>query len=156
MTERGVVIKIKKNKATVQFERKSTCDSCKMCAVSKDSMKVEIVIENQLNANIGDFVQVEMGEKFVLTAALIVYIIPLVLVAIGLGIGSVINELAQIILSLAGLGLGFIIAFLLDKFVIRKKKGFSPTMTKICSGELESYQIQSNKNIEVTENVTKE
>ena len=63
MTERGVVSKIKGNKATVQFERHSACDKCHMCAVTKDTMKVEVTLDNTLGANVGDFVEVEMGER---------------------------------------------------------------------------------------------
>ncbi len=132
MLERGVVAKVKGNKATVRFDRKSACDSCHMCAVTKDGMKVEVVVENKLHAVVGDFVSVEMGEKFVLTAALIVYIIPLILVGIGIGVGSLFSETVQIILAMSGLVLGFVIAFLLDHFVIRKKKGFVPEMREIC------------------------
>ena len=133
MTERGVVTKVKGTKATVQFDRKSACDSCHMCAVTRDGMKVQIVIENSLNAAVGDIVNVQMGERFVLTAALIVYIIPLVLVGIGVGVGSLLSELAQVLLAVGGLVVGFVIAFLLDRFVIRKRKGFSPVMTEICA-----------------------
>jgi positive regulator of sigma E activity len=100
-------------------------------------MKVEIVVENTLNANVGDFVTVEMGEKFVLTAATIVYVLPLVLVGAGIGIGTLISELAQIIMAVGGLVVGFAIAFLLDRFVIRKRKGFSPQMKEITTGEAE-------------------
>lgn len=132
MTERGVVTKIKGNKATVSFDRKSACDSCHMCAVTKDGMKVEIVVENTLGANVGDFVSIEMGEKFVLTAATIVYIIPLVLVLAGLLIGRIMSELAEILFAVGGLVLGFVIAFVLDRCVIRKKPGFSPRMKEIC------------------------
>lgn len=132
MTERGVVTKVKGGKATVQFDRKSACDSCHMCAVTKDGMKVQIVIENTLGAVVGDFVSVRMGERFVLTAALIVYIIPLVLVGIGIGAGSLLSELAQVLLAVGGLAVGFVIAFLLDRFVIRKRKGFAPQMVEIC------------------------
>lgn len=131
MTERGVVTKVKGRKATVQFDRKSACDSCHMCAVTRDGMKVQIVIDNTLGASVGDFVCVQMGERFVLTAAVIVYIIPLVLVGIGVGVGSLLGELAQVLLALGGLILGFVIAFLLDRFVIRKRKGFAPVMTSI-------------------------
>ena len=99
MTERGVVTKVKGGRATVEFDRKSACDSCHMCAVTKDGMKVKIVIENTLNAAVGDVVTVSMGERFVLTAALIVYIIPLVLVGIGVGVGSLLTELAQVLLA---------------------------------------------------------
>lgn len=132
MTERGVVAKIKGKKATVRFDRRSACDSCHMCAVTRDGMKVEVVIDNTLNANVGDFVEVEMGEKFVLTAAAIVYIIPLILVGAGIGFGTLVSELAQILMAVGGLIIGFAIAFLLDRFVIRKKKGFSPVMKAIC------------------------
>ena len=128
MTERGVVSKIKGNKATVQFERHSACDKCHMCAVTKDTMKVEVTLDNTLGANVGDFVEVEMGERYVLTAAAIVYVIPLVLIGVGIGVGTLINELAQVLMALGGLIIGFAIAILLDKFVIRKKKGFSPRM----------------------------
>ena len=132
MTERGVVVKVKGKRATVRFDRRSACDSCHMCAVTRDGMKVEVVIENTLGANVGDFVEVEMAQRFVLTAAVIVYLIPLVLVALGVGVGVVFSELVQVILAVAGLVVGFVIAFLLDKFVIRKKKGFSPVMKSFC------------------------
>lgn len=133
MTERGVVTKVKGGKATVEFDRKSACDSCHMCAVTKDGMKVKIVIDNDLDARVGDVVNVGMGERFVLTAAFIVYIIPLVLVGVGVGIGSLLSELAQALLAVGGLVVGFAIAFLLDRFVIRKRKGFAPRMTEICA-----------------------
>lgn len=133
MTEQGVVTKVRAGRATVEFDRKSACDSCHMCAVTKGGMKVKIVIANDLDARVGDVVNVSMGERFVLTAALIVYIIPLVLVAVGVGVGSLLSELAQVLLALGGLAVGFLVAFLLDRFVIRKKKGFAPRMTEIVS-----------------------
>lgn len=139
MTERGVVAKVKGKRATVRFDRRSACDSCHMCAVTKDGMKVEVVVENTLGANVGDFVEVEMGEKFVLTAAAIVYVIPLVLTGAGIGFGTLINELAQILMAFGGLIIGFVIAFLLDRFVIRKKKGFHPTMKSICPKTPQEY-----------------
>ena len=140
MTERGVVSKVKGNKATVRFERRSACDKCHMCAVTKDGMKVEVVVENTLGANEGDFVEVEMGEKYVLTAATIVYVIPLVLTGLGIGLGTLINEIAQICLGIGGLVIGFVIAILLDRLVIRKKKGFVPTMKSVCTPSKEEIK----------------
>lgn len=130
MNEVGQVVKLKKNYAVVRFDRKSACDSCHMCAVTKDGMKVETVIPNTLNVNVGDFVEVSMGDKFVLTAAAIVYIIPLLLVGAGIGIGTLFSEIVQIILAVVGLVVGFGIALLLDR-VVRKKKGFSAQMVRI-------------------------
>ena len=139
MTERGVVSKIKGGKATVQFERHSACDKCHMCAVTKDTMKVEVTLDNTLGANVGDFVEVEMGERYVLTAAAIVYVIPLVLIGVGIGLGTLINELAQVLMGLGGLVVGFVIAILLDKLVIRKKKGFAPRVKSICPNSPHEY-----------------
>jgi len=136
MTERGVVHKVKGKRATVQFDRTTACASCHMCSVAEDKQKVEVVIENTLDAKVGDVVEVEMGEKFVITAALIVYVIPLILVGAGIGIGSLVSELCQILMAIGGFVLGFVIAALLDKFVIRKKQGFRPTMKSIVSMEI--------------------
>lgn len=132
MTEKGIVAKVVGSKATVRFDRRSACDKCHMCAVTKDGMKVEVVVDNKLGASVGDVVEVEMGEKYVLTSAVIVYVIPLVLIGVGIGVGTLLNELAEALFALGGLVVGFVIAFLLDKFVIRKKKGFSPQMKAIC------------------------
>lgn len=145
MVERGVVTKVKGKRATVSFDRRSACDQCHMCAVTKDGMKVEVVVENTLDANVGDFVTVEMGERFVLTAAAIVYVLPLLLVGAGIGIGTLLSETAQIIMAISGLVLGFVIAFILDRFVIRKRKGFSPVMKEITTGELEIKDNIENK-----------
>ena len=129
MIEWGTVVKLKGDKAVVRFNRKSACDNCRMCAVTKDGMKVEVVVKNTLNLSVGDSVAVEMGERFVLTAAVIVYIIPLLLVGLGIYLGLFISDLMSAIFAVAGLVLGFIIAIIIDK-QLKKKKGFSPRMVE--------------------------
>jgi len=129
LIEWGTVVKLKGDKAVVRFNRKSACDNCRMCAVTKDGMKVEVVVKNTLNLSVGDSVAVEMGERFVLTAAVIVYIIPLLLVGLGIYLGLFISDLMSAIFAVAGLVLGFIIAISIDK-QLKKKKGFSPRMVE--------------------------
>jgi positive regulator of sigma E activity len=80
-----------------------------------------------------------------LTAAAIVYVLPLLLVGAGIGIGTLLSETAQIIMAISGLVLGFVIAFFLDRFVIRKRKGFSPVMKEITTGEPEIKDNIENK-----------
>lgn len=133
MTEKGVVFKVKGKKAVVRFDRRDACASCHMCSVAEDKQKVEVLLENSLNAKEGDIVEVEMGEKYVITAALIVYVIPLILVGVGIGVGQLVSELCQILMAIGGFVLGFVVAALLDKFVIRKKEGFRPSMKAIVS-----------------------
>ena len=148
MTERGIVTKIKGKRATVTFDRHAACDSCHMCAVTPTG-KVEIRLINTLGAQVGDFVEVQMGEKFVLTAALIVYIIPLVLAGLGLGLGFLYNVWLALGLALGGVVIGFVIAYLLDKFVIRKKDEFEPKMTKIMTAaEVEAIKQKEKELLE--------
>lgn len=132
MLEIGQVVKIKKGRATVSFKRQSACDSCHMCAVTKDGMKVETLIPNSLDANVGDFVEVEMGGRFVLTAAVVAYIIPLLLVGAGIAIGTLFSEMIQFVLALVGLVIGIGIAIVIDK-AVKKKKGFTPQMVRFAS-----------------------
>lgn len=130
MIEKGKIIKIKGDKATVQFDRKSACDRCHMCAVVKDPMKVQIVVKNTLNLSVGDYVAVEMGQRYVVTAAAIVYMIPLALTGVGIGLGTLLSELWQVIFAFIGLIIGFGIAIALDK-VLKNKKGFTPKMVSV-------------------------
>lgn len=131
MKETGSVIKVKGKTATVRFSRKSACENCGMCAFKKNEMFVKVKLPNVLHAQVGDEVAVEMGTGFVLTAAMIVYIIPLLAMAIGIFAFEPFGMTIQISLAVAFLLIGFIIAALLDRFVIRKKKGMKPQMVEI-------------------------
>lgn len=82
--------------------------------------------ENTLGVGVGDKVEVTMGSKYVLTAAVIVYVIPLILVAIAVFAFIPMGETAQIIASVVALFLGLGLAVILDKFVVRKKKALCP------------------------------
>lgn len=132
MVEIGEVIKTEKGNATVSFERKTACDKCGMCAFNKDDMKVKLVLKNDVNAKVGDVVEVSMGDRFVLISAVIVYLIPLVLVGLGILVGTLCNleDYIQIILAVVGLVLGFVISAFIDK-KLKKKKKYSPTITNI-------------------------
>lgn len=132
MIEKGKVIKIdnKKNTATVSFDRKSDCEKCGMCLMSKDKMKVEITLKNKVNAELNDIVEVSMGEGFVLTSAIIVYLIPVILIGLSLLFTRKYDEIIQIISIGLSLLIGLLIAFIIDKS-IRNRKGFNPEIINI-------------------------
>ena len=47
MIESGTVTKIKRGgNVVVSFDRKSACDQCRMCAVSKGGKTVEVILKN--------------------------------------------------------------------------------------------------------------
>ena len=137
MLEIGCVEQIneKRGTARVTFDRKSACDKCKMClTASGEKMKVYVEVKNTLGAKVGDKVGVMMNDKFVLRAAFIVYIIPVILVGIGLAIFRKLSDILLLAVVAVALLLGFGIGIGVDRFV-RKKGTFAPTMTKIYRDE---------------------
>ncbi len=133
MLEVGIVESVNKKRGTakVVFDRKSACDKCRMClTASGEKMKVYVEVKNTLGAKAGDKVGVQMSDGFVLKAAFIVYVIPVVLVGAGLAIFRKFNNLILLAVVAAGLLLGAGVGILVDR-LIRKKGVFSPSLTAI-------------------------
>lgn len=82
MEEIGVVLENKGQEALVKIKRHSLCSNCKnKCQLamgnSHESKEMEISVKNPLGASKGDQVKIEMGEESLVTASLIIYLIPL-------------------------------------------------------------------------------
>lgn len=133
MQEIGIVESVNESRGTakVVFDRKSACDKCGMCLTSKgEKMKVYVEVKNTLGAKVGDRVGVTMSDRFVLRAAFIVYLIPVILVGIGLAIFRKFSDLILLAVIAVGLILGVAVGILADR-LIRKKSTFSPTLSGI-------------------------
>lgn len=105
------------SKVWVRTQRQSACDSCKLksgcgqSALSKLSgdKSMELEVKNSLGARAGDVVILAIPEEGILTASLVMYFVPLVLmvllaiVASSIGLG----ELAIIFSGGVGLAVGF-------------------------------------------------
>lgn len=141
MVERGTVISVDSNKntATVQFNRKSACDKCGMCLMSKDNMKVELTLNNTVNASAEDVVDVMLGDNYVLTSAIIVYMIPVALIAISLFVTRNMHELYQALSVGLSLLLGIVIAVIIDR-KIKNHKGYSPEIINIIEKSKEEME----------------
>lgn len=145
MIEIGKVFNIKSNGiATVRFDRKTACENCNMCLKPREENYVELRLKNTLNAKAGDTVKVVMGKRAVLTASVIVYLIPLALMAIALIATFKLDQLISFGVSMGTLAVGFIIVAVIDKLIIRKKSDYLPKMVEIIT---ENVQIE-NKEIE--------
>ena len=142
MQEIGVVESLneKRGTAKVVFDRKSACDKCGMCLTAKgEKMKVYVEVKNTLGAKVGDKVGVTMKDAFVLRAAFIVYIVPVILVGAGLAIFRKLNDLLLLAVIGGGLLLGVAIGICADR-LIRKKATFAPAMSGIYPKEEESAE----------------
>lgn len=138
MTEQGKVFKIDaKGRATVKFPRKTACENCRMCLKPKNEMYVHVVIKNTLGAKVGDEVTVSMGNQAVLAASVIVYLMPLVLVALSLVFTNGLGDMVSFFVAIATLAVGFAIVALIDRF-LRKNKKYIPEMQSIVSEDTEN------------------
>ena len=133
MQEIGVVESLneKNGTAKVVFDRKAACDKCRMCLTANgEKMKVYVEVKNTLNAKVGDKVGVTMSDGFVLKAAFIVYLLPVILVGIGLAIFRKLSDFLLLAVVGGGLVIGFGAGILIDR-LIRKKGTNAPIMSGV-------------------------
>ena len=82
-------------------------------------------------AEVGDFVDVQMPEGHVFQAALLAYAVPLLFLIIGLIVGDTLGltDIWSLLLAAAGLALGFVLARMADKY-LRTLKKWRPAVLK--------------------------
>lgn len=83
MKEVGIVRQQQGKKARVSIQRHAACGDCGACHVGKDKMTMEALAYNEIGAEVGALVEVEMQFANVLKASMIAYGIPLVVFIAG-------------------------------------------------------------------------
>lgn len=135
MIEIGTVSKIdSRNRATIRFPRKTACENCHMCFKPRNEMFVSIVTKNTLDAHVGDKVSVSMGNQVVLTAALLVYGIPVLLVAVSLLLTRKLDQMLSFGISMGVLAFSFTVMSFIDKW-LKNNKNYTPKMVEIIKQE---------------------
>ncbi len=133
MRETGVVHKVRGRFATVRFDRKAACENCNMCLKPREANYVELRLENTLNAAVGDKVEVAMGDRAVLTAALLVYAVPLIVMGAALGFTYTLELWICLTVSFGAMIFAFAAVSLIDRFVLRRRPEYMPKMIAIVS-----------------------
>ena len=85
MLESGSIVEIKEKTMTVRFARSSMCEKCGACERAQEAMLMEV--ERLKDAKLGDVVEVQMGEKTLISASMLAYGVPLLLLLAGLYLG---------------------------------------------------------------------
>ncbi|MBM7561610.1 SoxR reducing system RseC family protein [Fusibacter tunisiensis] len=140
MDRTGVVIEELGQFSKVKLLRHTACGNCGACQVGDDSKDVHLMAKNSVNAHIGDMVEVSMNTDSVLSAAFIMYVIPLVALFAGLGIGHVLfktlvnGELYSGIFGLAVMVLAFVVIKMNDKHFMKSDK-YTAQILKIIQTE---------------------
>ena len=118
------------------------CHKCSGCGAAKEA--VLFTAENPIGANRGDLVKVESDSGTVLKAAVVLYVLPLVLFFLGYCIGDMLWTLGALT-GCAGFVLGVGIIVIYDRKVM-KKKNIGYTITAYAGDAL----LQAMRNEEHT------
>ncbi len=87
MAEKGQVINIKDNLAIIQMTRTEACAKCRACIAGMSKKEMIVEAENECDAKVGDWVEMELRDNGFLRAVLIMYGIPMIALFIGLLVG---------------------------------------------------------------------
>ena len=132
MTEQGKVVETKGNFAFVEINKKTECDKCGMCAFPKNASTIKLRAENKISAKVGDTVILEREEKGKLLGTLLVFLVPLILIAISAIIGYLLieSEIWILILSVISIALWYTILAIIDK-KISNLNGFKSKIVQV-------------------------
>ncbi len=132
MIESGEVVKTEKNYAVVRIDRKAECARCGLCGMKKNESHVECKAKNEAAAAEGDTVLIKTDGSATLISSLLVFVMPLILLAAELAVCYVLNveELWILIICIGTLAAWFCILALIDR-KFASIRGFSPTIVRI-------------------------
>lgn len=117
LRETGRVIEVSGTMAKVIITRHSSCESCGACGIGAKP-EIDFMLKNNIGAQVGDRVVIEIRSNALFKAAFLVYIIPLAALIAGFLLGQRIGALKGLAPSqaeLIGIGSGFL--FLVLAFI---------------------------------------
>lgn len=139
MEQIGIIKNVYDDMAEIEVKRMSACgDNCKGCASSCDTPGHLIVLKNNINAQVGDKVEIRGKTGDILKLTMIVYFLPFAFMLGGIFFGLKIfknmgmesYEPMSFLLGIVCLAFGFFLVRLFDKR-FGKKENNTIVMTKI-------------------------
>lgn len=108
-------VKVRRTSACASAHK---CGSCDHCSMMEHAPEIIVVAENPENAHVGDTVTVETANSTVMSAALILYILPFVLFFAGYLLGGTLNWTEGTSVAVGGVGfaLGLLCAVMMDRY----------------------------------------
>ena len=137
--EEGIIVKASKRKAVVRIQPSSACATCESrgtCEVSSDR-KMLIEVSNDLQAKVGDRVQISMPEGSLLKLSFFVYFLPVVALVSGAILGDSLAPFlnmeptpASVICGISAMAIVFCVLKWVDRGSNSMEK-YYPRMTRI-------------------------
>ncbi|WP_051412165.1 SoxR reducing system RseC family protein [Halonatronum saccharophilum] len=105
-------------KAEVLIRKHSACGDCGGCEGIKDR---DMIVDNPLRAKVGNQVYLELAEKNILTAAVLIYLLPIVGLIAGYLIGEALGVDSEGLKAFMGFVL-FFLSFLIARLYGRSRE----------------------------------
>ena len=139
MDRAGIVVSQMGDYSKVKLVRHTACGNCGACQLGDEQKDIMLVAKNSAGAKMGDLVEVTMATDSVLSAAFIMYVIPLAGLMIGLLIGQALFNGSDVYSALSGLvlmSLMFLVIKLNDKKFLKNDK-YTAHILKVLQSEHE-------------------
>lgn len=142
MDRTGVVVGEMGAYSKVKLLRHTACGNCGACQLGDDQKDVHLVAKNDVHAHVGDMVEVAMATDSVLSAAFIMYVIPLIALFAGLATGYFLfqsspnSEMFSGLLGLVLMVMAFFVIKMNDKRFMKSEK-YTAQIMKILQTEHE-------------------
>ncbi|TJX16141.1 Fis family transcriptional regulator [Tissierella creatinini] len=138
MEKVGFVRRVVDDKVELVFTRASGCGNCNGCAGGCETKAHIVIVENSLDAKVGDFVELRGESKIIMRYMFIIYMFPFAFLIAGILIGnsyfkSIDNpnyELLSFGTGVLALSMSFIFIRLIDRRVAKSGKA-TMFMTRI-------------------------
>lgn len=119
MREIGRVATVKRDAAVVSMPMSGACKRCGVCMVSGDGREVLLLAKNDVGAEEGEYVEIDISAGRVISAAFIIYMVPVFLTIAGFVFGHWLTggdeeSILPIVLAIAFLVCSFIGVALYD------------------------------------------
>jgi len=92
LTEFGQVVDITGDVAHVKFMRTSACGKCHACGMLSTQNEIVVQVKNELNAAVGDNVQVSIFMRKAMRASALAYVFPLAMLIMGVLFGWLLSS----------------------------------------------------------------
>ncbi len=125
MKEAGLVLETRDGEAKVRFNRTSACGKCKACGMAAGDSQITVTAKNNVDAKVGDRVEVQFASKNALSTSAIAYLFPLAMLIGGLVLGFLIpvqmdRQAFAAIMGIAFTAAAFVILKIANPFFKRK------------------------------------
>ncbi|NOZ55840.1 MAG: SoxR reducing system RseC family protein [Calditrichaeota bacterium] len=138
MREQGVVVSTSGLMAEVQFTKGPQCEGCHACdGFRSDKNLGSLLVRNAAGARPGDRVEVEIAPSTLLTSAFMVFIFPLLGMALGYAVATALLHASQsvgVLAAFAGLAVALASLKLYDR-AFAGKKDATPVIVRKVSDE---------------------